>query len=67
MIRSLMQISLLRQTTQFFFKLEAYKDRTGPIPSVDFDITYLDDDCNLVVNFTALVGVTDDCGVADVH
>lgn len=52
---------------QFFFKLEAYKDRTGPIPSVDFDITYLDDDCNLVVNFTALVGVTDDCGVADVH
>lgn len=53
--------------TQFFFKLEAYKDRTGPIPSVDFDITYLDDDCNLVVNFTALVGVTDDCGVADVH
>ncbi|HOF75572.1 MAG TPA: hypothetical protein PKY83_03785 [Bacteroidales bacterium] len=47
---------------EFFFVLEAYKDLTGPIPSLDFDITYLDDDCNLIVSYAALKAAGDDCG-----
>ena len=47
---------------QFFFVLEAYKDYTSPSPSLDFDITYLDDDCNLIVSYAALKAAGDDCG-----
>ncbi len=47
---------------QFFFVLEAYKDYTSPSPSLDFDITYLDDDCNLIVSYRALKAAGDDCG-----
>jgi hypothetical protein len=48
--------------TEFFFKLEIYKDETGPIPSLDFDITYLDSKCNLWVDYAALLAVRDNCG-----
>lgn len=48
--------------SQFFFVLEAYKDLTGPIPSLDFDITYLDDDCNLIVSYAALKAAGEECG-----
>ena len=47
---------------EFFFVLEAYKDYTSPSPSLDFDITYLDDDCNLIVSYAALKAAGDDCG-----
>ena len=47
---------------EFFFKLELYKDETGPIPSLDFDITYLDSKCNLWVDYAALLAVRDNCG-----
>ena len=47
---------------QFFFVLEAYKDYTSPSPSLDFDITYLDDDCNLIVSYRALWAAGEDCG-----
>ena len=47
---------------QFFFVLEAYKDYTSPSPSLDFDITYLDDDCNLIVSYADLKAAGDDCG-----
>ncbi|NLA16283.1 MAG: hypothetical protein GX877_07095 [Bacteroidales bacterium] len=46
----------------FFFVLEAYKDQTGPIPSLDFDITYLDKYCNLWVEYAALLAAGEDCG-----
>ena len=49
-------------STEFFFVLEAYKDYTSPSPSLDFDITYLDDDCNLIVSYAALKAAGDDCG-----
>ncbi|MCZ2316558.1 MAG: hypothetical protein LC133_03755, partial [Bacteroidales bacterium] len=49
-------------STEFFFVLEAYKELTGPIPSLDFDITYLDDECNLIVSYAALKAAGDDCG-----
>lgn len=47
---------------EFFFVLEAYKDLTGPIPSLDFDITFLDDECNLIVSYAALLAAGEDCG-----
>ena len=47
--------------SNFFFVLEAYKDEVGPIPSLDFDITYLDDDCDLYVSYAALLAAGDDC------
>jgi len=49
-------------STEFFFVLEAYKDYTSPSPSLDFDITYLDDDCNLIVSYAALWAAGEDCG-----
>ncbi|NLZ07980.1 MAG: hypothetical protein GXY31_00405 [Bacteroidales bacterium] len=49
-------------STEFFFVLEAYKDYTSPSPSLDFDITYLDDDCNLIVSYADLKAAGDDCG-----
>jgi hypothetical protein len=49
-------------STEFFFVLEAYKDLTGPIPSLDFDITFLDDKCNLIVSYAALKAAGENCG-----
>jgi hypothetical protein len=46
----------------FFFVLEAYQDETGPIPSLDFDITYLDAVCDLYVSHAALIAAGEDCG-----
>ncbi|HPJ55769.1 MAG TPA: hypothetical protein PK401_06715, partial [Bacteroidales bacterium] len=45
----------------FFFVLEAYQGETGPIPSLDFDITYLDPVCDLYVSYAALLAAGDDC------
>jgi len=46
----------------FFFVLEAYQDEVGPIPSLDFDITYLADNCDLYVSYAALLAAGEDCG-----
>jgi hypothetical protein len=45
----------------FHFILEAYQNETGPIPSLDFDITYLDASCDLYVSYAALLGAGSNC------
>lgn len=48
----------------FFFVLEGPDGlgRTTISPSLDFDVTYLDGDCNLWVSYAALLAAGEDCG-----
>jgi len=48
----------------FFFVLEGPDGlgRTTISPSLDFDVTYLDGDCNLWVSYEALLAAGEDCG-----
>ena len=48
----------------FFFVLEGPDGlgRTTISPSLDFDVTYLDADCNLWVSYAALLAAGEDCG-----
>ena len=50
--------------TEFFFVLEGPDGlgRTTISPSLDFDVTYLDGDCNLWVSYAALLAAGEDCG-----
>lgn len=50
--------------TEFFFVLEGPDGlgRTTISPSLDFDVTYLDGDCNLWVDYEALLAAGEDCG-----
>jgi len=53
-----------RDSTEFFFVLEGPDGlgRTTISPSLDFDVTYLDADCNLWVSYAALLAAGEDCG-----
>ncbi len=46
---------------QFHFMLEAYQNQTKPTPSLDFDITYLDESCDLYVSYAALKDAGAEC------
>ncbi len=51
----------------FFFKLESFADELSPVPSLYLDdFVYMDDDCDLWVEYRSLKDFTDNnCGLAE--
>jgi len=50
-----------KNVNEFHFMLETYQNQTKPTPSLDFDITYLDESCDLFVSYAALKDAGAEC------
>ena len=50
-----------KNVNEFHFMLETYQNQTKPTPSLDFDITYLDESCDLYVSYAALKDAGAEC------